>query len=354
MEPTVAVIGATGAVGDVFLKIAAERKLPMKQLKLLASARSKGKVLRYNGPTTVAPNGGDIVVEETTAESLADADIVFCSASSEVSKQWGPWLKERGKVMIDDGSAFRMDPTVPLVIPEVNGDDLEWHQGIVSIPNCTTTPLAMALDAMRQVAPLSRVTASTYQAVSGTGAAAVRELDAQVAAIGRGEAVPTPEQYPVQIAGNVLPHVDSFDAEEDYYTKEELKMRNETRKILHLDGLRFAATCVRVPVAIGHAEVVHAEFEREAPIADLVAALQAAEGIEVITDPTKYVTPLEIAGDDRAFVARLRPDRTVEHGVTFWCLTDNLRKGAALNAIQIAEEMLKRDLVFDYASKAKA
>lgn len=338
MEPTVAVIGATGAVGDVFLRVAAERKLPMKKLKLLASSRSKGKILKYAGQ--------EIVVDETSEASLEDADLVFCSASSEVSKRWGPWLRERGKVMIDDGSAYRMDANVPLVIPEVNGDDLEWHEGIVSIPNCTTTPLAMALDAMRQVAGLKRVTASTYQAVSGTGAAAVAELNAQTQAIGRGEAIPSPSVYPVQISGNVLPHVDDFVADEDDYTKEELKMRNETRKILHLPDLPFAATCVRVPVAIGHAEVVHVEFDGPAPIAKLHAALQAAAGIEVITDPTKYVTPLEIAGDDRAFVCRLRPDRTVEHGVTFWCLTDNLRKGAATNAIQIAEELLKRDKVF--------
>lgn len=337
MEPTVAVIGATGAVGDVFLRVAAERNLPMKKLKLLASARSKGKILQYAGQ--------DIVVDETTEAALEDADLVFCSASSEVSKQWGPWLRERGKVMIDDGSAFRMDASVPLVIPEVNGDDLEWHEGIVSIPNCTTTPLAMALSAMREVAPLRRVLASTYQAVSGTGAGAVRELDAQLAAIGRGDAIPSPEVYPVQIAGNVLPHVDDFVAEEDDYTKEELKMRNETRKILHEPDLAFSATCVRVPVAIGHAEVVHVEFEREAPIAMLHEALKSAAGIEVITDPTKYVTPLDVAGDDRAFVCRLRPDRSVEHGVTFWCLTDNLRKGAATNAIQIAEELLKRDLL---------
>ena len=338
MEPTVAVIGATGAVGDVFLRVAAERKLPMKKLKLLASPSSKGKILQYAGQ--------DIVVDETSEATLEDADIVFCSASSEVSKQWGPWLRERGKVMIDDGSAYRMDANVPLVIPEVNGDDLEWHEGIVSIPNCTTTPLAMALNAMRQVAGLKRVIASTYQAVSGTGAAAVAELNAQVAAIGRGEPIPVPSAYPVQIAGNVLPHVDDFVADEDNYTKEELKMRNETRKILHLPDLPFAATCVRVPVAIGHAEVIHVEFDGPAPIDRLVAALHAAEGVEVIADPTKYVTPLDIAGDDRAFVCRLRPDRTVEHGVTFWCLTDNLRKGAATNAIQIAEELLNRDKVF--------
>lgn len=332
MEPTVAVIGATGAVGDVFLRVAAEREFPMKKLKLLASSRSAGTVLHYRGQP--------ITVEETTEASLEDADLVFCSASSEVSKRWGPWLRERGKVMIDDGSAFRMDPTVPLVIPEVNGDDLEWHQGIISIPNCTTTPLAMALNAMRQVAPLYRVTAATYQAVSGTGAAAVRELNAQVAAIGRGEPVPPPTVYPVQIAMNVLPQVDDFD--EDDYTKEELKMRNETRKILHEQDLRFAATCVRVPVAITHAEVVHVEFTREAPMAQLHQALKNHPGIVLIEDPKQYVTPLQVEGDDRTYVCRLRPDRTVDHGVTFWCLTDNLRKGAATNAIQIAEELLKR------------
>ncbi|MEX1022651.1 MAG: aspartate-semialdehyde dehydrogenase [Dehalococcoidia bacterium] len=328
-------------MGDVFLRVAAERNLPMKRLKLLASARSKGKVLQYQGQ--------DIVVDETTEESLADADIVFCSASSEVSKQWGPWLRERGKVMIDDGSAFRMDASVPLVIPEVNGDDLDWHEGIVSIPNCTTTPLAMALNGLRQAAPLRRVIASTYQAVSGTGAAAVQELGDQMGAIGRGEAMPVPQVYPVQIAGNVLPHVDDFVADEDDYTKEELKMRNETRKILHAPDLPFAATCVRVPVAVGHAEVVHVEFDAPYSMPDLHRALQAQAGLELVADPTKYVTPLEIAGDDRAFVCRLRPDRTVEHGVTFWCLTDNLRKGAATNAIQIAEELLKRDLVFKKA-----
>jgi len=304
----------------------------MKQLKLLASARSAGTTLTYAGR--------EIVVEETTEASLADADIVFCSASSDVSRQWGPWLRERGKVMIDDGSAFRMDPTVPLVIPEVNGDDIEWHQGIISIPNCTTTPLAMALHAMRQVAPLKRVIASTYQAVSGTGAAAVRELNAQVAAMGRGEPIPPPEVYPVQIAGNVLPQVDVFG--EDDYTAEELKMRNETRKILHEADLPFAATCVRVPVAVSHAEVVNVEFTSDAPMALLHEALRSQAGVELIADPHKYVTPLDVAGDDRAFVCRLRPDRTVEFGVTFWCLTDNLRKGAATNAIQIAEEVIKR------------
>ena len=335
MEPVVAVIGATGAVGDVFLRVAAERGLKMKELRLLASARSEGKTLMYDGKP--------ITVHEVTRANLEGADIVFCSADSAVSKQWGPVVREMGGVMIDDGSAYRMDANVPLVVPEINGDDLEWHAGIVSIPNCTTTPLVMALHAMRTVAPLKRVTASTYQAVSGTGAAAVRELDAQVEAIGAGRAIPALEVYPQQIAMNVLPQVDDF--ADDDYTKEELKMRNETRKILHLDGLKFAATCVRVPVALSHAEAVHVEFEGPAPMEALKAALRVMPGVVLIEDPTQIITPLQAANRDEAFVARLRVDPTVDHGVVFWCVTDNLRKGAATNAIQIAEELLRRNLV---------
>ena len=334
MEPVVAVIGATGAVGDVFLRVAEQREFPMKQLKLLASPRSVGKQLTFRGQ--------QITVQDTTEATLDGADIVFCSASSAVSKQWGPWLRARNAVMIDDGSAYRMDADVPLVIPEVNGDDLEWHKGIVSIPNCTTTPLAMALNAMRQVAPLKRVTAASYQAVTGTGAAAAAELQAQLEAIGRGEPVPPPTVYPVQIAGNVLPQVDDFD--EDDYTKEELKMRNETRKILHLDDLPFAATCVRVPVMLCHSEAVHVEFTSAAPVARIVDALRSQAGVVVSEDRT-YVTPLQAAGDDLVYVSRVRVDPTVEHGIVFWLVTDNLRKGAATNAIQIAEEMLRRGLV---------
>ncbi len=335
MEPVVAVIGATGAVGDVFLRVAEQREFPMKQLKLLASPRSAGKKLTFRGQ--------QITVEDTTERSLEGADIVFCSASSEVSRQWGPWLRARGAVMIDDGSAYRMDADVPLVVPEVNGDDLERHNHIISIPNCTTTPLVMALHAMRQVAPLKRVTAATYQAVTGTGAAAAAELQAQMEAIGRHEAVPAPTVYPVQIAGNVLPQVDDFD--EDDYTKEELKMRNETRKILHLDALPFAATCVRVPVMLCHSEAVHVEFASEAPIARIVEALRSQDGVVVSEDPRTYMTPLQAAGDDLVYVSRIRRDPTVEHGIVFWLVTDNLRKGAATNAIQIAEEMLRRGLV---------
>ncbi len=335
MEPVVAVIGATGAVGDVFLRVAEQREFPMKQLKLLASPRSVGKQLTFRGQ--------QITVEDTTERTLEGADIIFCSASSAVSKQWGPWARANSAVMIDDGSAYRMDADVPLVVPEVNGDDLEWHKGIVSIPNCTTTPLAMALNAMRQVAPLKRVTAASYQAVTGTGAAAAAELQAQLEAIGRHEPIPAPTVYPVQIAGNVLPQVDDFD--EDDYTKEELKMRNETRKILHLDDLPFAATCVRVPVMLCHSEAVHVEFTAEAPIPRIIDALRSQAGVEVSADPKVYMTPLQAAGDDTVYVSRIRRDPTVEFGIVFWVVTDNLRKGAATNAIQIAEEMLRRGLV---------
>jgi aspartate-semialdehyde dehydrogenase len=324
-------------VGDVFLRVAEQRDFPIDQLKLLATARSAGKQLQFRGQS--------ITVEETSEAAIADADIVFCSATSEASKHWGPIVRQHGGVMIDDGSAYRMEPNVPLVIPEVNGDDLEWHDGIVSIPNCTTTPLAMALHAMRAVATPVRVTASTYQAVTGSGAAAARELEAQIRAIGRGEPIPPPEVYSQQIAMNVLPQVDDFS--DDGYTKEELKMRNETRKILHLPDLPFAATCVRVPTIVGHAETVHAEFDRPVALDELHRALSNQPGILVGERPEDYPTPLTAAGNDLTHVGRLRRDPTIpdDRGVVFWCVSDNLRKGAATNALQIGEELIKRKLL---------
>ena len=334
MSLNVAVIGATGAVGEVFLRVAEERDFPIGELKLLATERSAGKVMQFRGRSYVA--------EVTSEAALEGAELVFCSATADASRRWGPWLRERGALMIDDGSAYRMESNVPLVVPEINGDDLEWHEGIISIPNCTTTPLVMALHAMRQVAPLARVHASTYQAVSGTGSAAVDELADQLQALARGEKPPPPEVYPQQIALNVLPHVDDF--MEDGFTKEEVKMRNETRKILHLEDLPFASTCVRVPTFVGHAEAVHVEFTAEAPLARLREALQAQAGVELMDDPAGavYATPIPAEGSDATFVSRLRVDPTVEHGAVFWCVTDNLRKGAATNAIQIAEDLIRR------------
>ncbi|MGE0134019.1 MAG: aspartate-semialdehyde dehydrogenase [Dehalococcoidia bacterium] len=336
-EPNIAVIGASGAVGDVFLRVAEERDFPVGNLKLLATARSAGKKLRFRGE--------EITVEETTAEALKGADLVFCSATSAASREWAPVITADGGIMIDDGSAFRMQANVPLVVPEINGDDLEWHERIVSIPNCTTTPLVMALHAMRQVAALKRVTVATYQAVSGTGVAAIEELRAQLQAYGRGEPIPSAEVYPQQIALNVIPQVDVFG--EDGYTAEEAKMRNESRKILHEPELPLSATCVRVPTIIGHAEAVQLEFQSAAALDDLREALRQQPGMVLMDEPSKsvYPTPLNTAGDDRAFVGRLRIDPSVEHGVAFWCVTDNLRKGAATNAIQIAEELIRRGKV---------
>jgi aspartate-semialdehyde dehydrogenase len=309
----------------------------MSQLRLLATSRSAGRELRYGSET--------ITVAETSEQALDGADIVFCSATADASRQWGPVIVENGGVMIDDGSAYRMEPNVPVVIPEVNGDDLDWHEGIISIPNCSTTPIAMALHAMRNVAPLRRVVTSTYQSASGTGSGAVAELRAQLRAYGLDEAIPAPQVYPQQLAMNVLPQVDSFT--EDGYTLEELKMRNETRKILHEPDLPFAATCVRVPTMVGHGAAVHVEFGAEAPVEALRAAVEAQDGVELMDDPANrvYPTPLNTEDDDRAFVGRLRVDPTVEHGAVFWCVTDNLRKGAATNAIQIAEELIARDLL---------
>ena len=335
--PNVAVIGATGAVGDVFLRVAEQRDFPIEELKLLATSRSAGKQLQFRGES--------ITVEETNEAAVASADVVFCSATAEASKRWGPIVRANGGVMIDDGSAYRMEPNVPLVVPEINGDDLEWHEGIVSIPNCTTTPMVLALHAMKAVATPVRVTAATYQAVTGSGTAAAVELRKQVEAIGHGEAVPAPAVYPQQIAMNVLPQVDDFD--EDGYTIEEIKMRNETRKILHQPDLPVATTCVRVPTIVGHAEAVHAEFDRPVDLEALHQALAAQAGIAIGERPEDYATPLQAEGNDLTHVGRLRPDPTVPdgRGVVFWCVSDNLRKGAATNAIQIAEELIARDLL---------
>ncbi len=335
--PKVAVIGATGAVGDVFLRVAAERRFPISELKLLATARSAGRQLAFGNEL--------ITVEETSQDQLEGADIVFCSATSDASKQWGPVVVAAGGVMIDDGSAYRMDDGVPLVIPEVNGDDLAWHSGIVSIPNCTTTPMALALHAMRRLATPVRVTAATYQAVTGSGTAAATELAEQQSAISSGQPVPRATVYPHQIAMNVIPQVDDFD--EDGYTKEELKMRNETRKILHLPDLPIATTCVRVPTMIGHAETVHVEFDGPIDLGELEDTLRNQPGIELSESPDGYATPLDSAGNDLTYVGRLRPDHSVadRRGIVFWCVSDNLRKGAATNAIQIAEELIERNLL---------
>ena len=333
----VAVIGATGAVGKVFLDIMETRPFPLAKLKLLASRRSAGTRIHFRGEA--------IEVEETTPRSVQGADFVFVSATDEISKEYCPIAAEAGAVAIDDSSVWRMDPNVPLVVPEVNADDLAAGKRIVAIPNCSTTPLAMALAAINPVNPVKRVVVSTYQSVSGTGTAAMRELTEQTRQALDGATGITGEAYPHQIAFNLLPHIGSF--REEGYTSEEWKMVRETRKILHLPELAVAPTTVRVPVYVSHSESVNLELTEPMDPEQARALLAAFPGIEVVDDPAGngYPMPVQGAGQDPVYVGRIRRDISSPAGLAMWIVSDNLRKGAALNAIQIAEEMIERHLV---------
>lgn len=332
----VAVVGATGAVGREFLAIAETRDFPIKSLRLLASARSAGRRMRFRGE--------EIEVEETTDRSFRGVNIAFISASTEASRHYAPLAVEAGAVAIDDSSAFRMDPETPLVVPEVNADDLSKDRRLVAIPNCSTTPLVLALAPLHRVNPVRRVVVSTYQSVSGTGTAAMQELTQQTKQVLDG-GHPEPEVYPHQIAFNLLPHIDSF--LDNGYTKEEWKMVQETRKIMHAPELPISSTCVRVPVYICHSEAVHVEFKRPLPLEQARELLQAMPGLELDTpgQPESYHHPAQAAGKDPVYVSRLRADASHANGLAFWLVSDNLRKGAALNAIQIAEAMAERDLI---------
>ncbi|MBI4337257.1 MAG: aspartate-semialdehyde dehydrogenase [Chloroflexi bacterium] len=333
---SIAVLGATGAVGQVFLRIIEERKFPAKSIKLFASKRSVGK--------RITVLGQECVVEEPTPEALRGADIAFISVSGEISRQWAPIAVKAGALVIDDSSTFRMDPNVPLVVPEVNADDLRHHQGITAIPNCTTTPLVMALYPIHKVNPIRRIVVDTYQAVSGTGRAAMDELREQSKAQLDGKAYP-PRVYPHPIAFNVLPHVDTF--LDNGYTKEEWKIVQETRKIMHAPDIAISATTVRVPVFTCHSEAVHVELAHPMSPEEAREVMAAFPGVEVVDDPrqSRYPLALDVAGKDPVYVGRVRRDVSVPNGLAMWLVSDNLRKGAALNAIQIAEEVLKQDLL---------
>jgi len=333
---TIAIVGATGAVGAIALELLADRAYPAERIIVMASSRSIGMKLPYLET--------ELTVIEAVPDAFEGVDVAFISVSAEVSRALAPEAVKRGALVIDDGSAFRMDPAVPLVVPEVNGADLEWHQGIVSIPNCTTTPLAMSLAALGQAAQVTRVTVATYQAVSGTGAAAVRELHEQTADVLAGR--PTnPKEYPHQIAFNVLPQVDDF--AEDGYTGEEHKMINETRKILHDAEIAISPTCVRVPVPVTHSEAVQVEFERPMSPEEATRLLSEFPGITVVDEPqaSVYPMPAQASGRDDVFVGRIRKDASHPNGLALWIACDNLRKGAALNALQIMDEAVRRDCV---------
>ena len=325
---TVAVVGATGAVGVEMIKVLERRNFPVGKLVLLASARSAGKTLPFKGEL--------VTVEELTEDSFIGVDIALFSAGSGISRKFAPLAVKAGAVVVDNSSEFRMDPDVPLVVPEINGADVKLHKGILANPNCTTAITLMALNPLHKAFGVKRVIASSYQAVSGTGAQAIAELRAQVEAIAAGRPAKT-EVYPHQIAFNVLPHVDSF--LETGYTKEEMKMQNEARRILHLPAFKASVTCVRVPVYRAHSISVNAEFERPVTVEEARKVLSNVPGLELVDDPAnnRYPLPLYVAEKDDCQVGRIRTDCALENGLAFWVAGDQLLKGAALNAVQIAE-----------------
>jgi aspartate-semialdehyde dehydrogenase len=331
-RPHVAVVGATGAVGIEMIKTLEKRNFPVGKLTLLASSRSVGKQLKFRGE--------DITVKELTKESFAGIEIALFSAGGGISREFAPLAAKAGCVVIDNSSAFRMDDQVPLVVPEINAADVKLHHGIIANPNCTTAITLMALYPLHKAFGCKRIFASSYQAVSGTGAKAIAELERQVDEVVKGKPV-TREVYPHQIAFNVLPHVDSFLP--SGYTKEEMKMENEGRKIMHHPGFRASVTCVRVPVYRAHSVAVTAEFEKPASVEAAREVLRKAPGLQVIDEPAKnqYPLPLYMAEQYDCAVGRLRKDCAMDNGLTFWVSGDQLLKGAALNAVQIAEELLR-------------
>lgn len=331
-KPHVAVVGATGAVGIEMIKTLDRRNFPVGKLTLLASARSAGKKLKAGTR--------EIAVQELTAKSFEGVDIALFSAGGSISKAFAPIAAQGGCVVVDNSSAFRTDDSVPLVIPEINAADLKSHKGIIANPNCTTAVTLMALYPLHQNFHVRRIFASSYQAVSGTGAKAIEELRRQVVQVVHGKPI-TREVYPHQIAFNVLPHVDSFLP--SGYTREEMKMQNEGRKIMHHPTFRASVTCVRVPVYRAHSVAVSAEFEKPVSVEAALAVLKKAPGLDVVDDPAanQYPLPLYAAEKDNCEVGRLRLDCAMDNGLAFWVSGDQLLKGAALNAVQIAEELLK-------------
>lgn len=338
-SPHLAIVGATGAVGIEMLRCLERRNFPVGKLTLLASARSAGKKLTFRGE--------EITIQELTADSFGGVNIALFSAGGGISRDFAPHAVKAGAVVVDNSSAFRMDDSVPLVVPEINPQDAKNHQGIIANPNCSTAIALMALFPLHKAFGVKRVFASTYQAVSGTGAQAIEELAAQSRAWAAEERAwddaklsTSPAVYPHQIAFNALPHVDSF--LDSGYTKEEMKMENEGRKIMHHPDFRASVTCVRIPVFRSHSIAMSAEFEKPVTTAAAREVLDKAAGIDVIDDPSsnQYPLALDIAGRDNCAVGRIRMDCAMENGLAFWVVGDQLLKGAALNAIQIAGLLL--------------
>jgi len=332
-KPRVAVVGATGAVGREMISILEQREFPVASATAFASARSAGKTIPFRGEL--------LTVKELTSESLYDFDLALFSAGGETSRVFAPIAAKAGCVVVDNSSAFRMDDDVPLIVPEVNPEALEGHSNIIANPNCSTIQMVVALAPLNRVSRIERIIVSTYQAVSGTGQAAIDELMSQAYTLQVGDDV-TPQVYPKQIAYNVLPHIDDFLG--SGFTKEEMKMVNETRKILNDQNIAVNATTVRVPVVRGHSESVYIETQTRIGAGKAREVLSAAEGIRLVDEPESggYPVPLDCAGQDETLVGRVRDDLDTETGLSLWVVADNLRKGAALNAVQIAELLLDR------------
>lgn len=324
----IAILGATGAVGTELLQLLEERNFPIKSLKLLASPRSAG--------TQIAFQGKNITVEAASADAFQGIDIVLASAGGSTSKKWAKAIVDAGALMIDNSSAFRMEDAVPLVVPEVNPTDAKAHQGIIANPNCTTILMSVAIWPLHQIKPIKRVVVATYQSASGAGARAMEEVKAQTKAILAGETPPT-ESFPYPLAFNLFPH--NTPLNEQGYCEEEMKMVNETRKIFGEPSLKVSATCIRVPVLRAHSEAINLEFEQPFDLAQARAAIQSAKGVELLEDwqANYFPMPIDASGKDDVLVGRIRKDISNDSGIELWLSGDQIRKGAALNAVQIAE-----------------
>ena len=329
---TVAVLGATGAVGQEMIKILQERNFPVGKLNPLASARSAGKTLRFKGE--------DVVIEEARDEAFQGVDIVLGAAENDIAKKFAPAIVKAGAVFVDNSSAFRLDPNVPLIVPEINPEDAKNHHGIISNPNCSTIITVTAVNALNALSPIRTMTASTYQAVSGAGAGGPIELMNEVEALSKGESY-EPKVFSHQIAFNLIPQIGGEQFEG--YTSEEMKMQNEGRKIMHLPDLRVSCTCVRVPVVRSHSISVSLHFDKHISVQEAREAIAKAPGCRLVDDLAnkQYPMPLDTSNQDIVFVGRIRPDLTDDNGLCLWCCGDQVRKGAATNAIQIAELLVK-------------
>ena len=329
---TVAILGATGAVGQEMMNILAERNFPVGKLVPLASARSAGKKITFKGE--------EVTIQEVCAEAFQGVDIVLGAAENDIAEKWAPAIVEAGAVFVDNSSAFRLDPNVPLVVPEVNGDDVKLHKGIIANPNCVTTIALTAVNAIHQIAPIKSIIASSYQAVSGAGAAGPVELEGQMKALANGEE-PQVKVFQYQIAYNLIPQIGG--EQENGYTSEEMKMQYEGRKILHAPDLKVSCTCVRVPVIRSHSVSMTLRFDRHVSVEEARAVLANAPGVKLVDDLNnkQYPMPLDTTDQDIVFVGRIRPDLTDDNALCLWCCGDQVRKGAATNAIQIAELLIQ-------------